>query len=113
MKPSIAYAEGAPFRLRRFLQGVLVLLLLTGAGRAVAGEAPAWPNDFVARLEALALLQSLNAALLSHDSATLTLDRWCADHRLTAPAHITAERVQGQDKLPTAQQRQELGGGAA
>jgi len=113
MKPSIACAEEAPFRLRRFLQGVLVLLLLTGAGRAVAGEAPAWPNDFVARLEALALLQSLNAALLSHDSATLTLDRWCADHRLAAPAHITAERVQGQDKLPTAQQRQELGVGAA
>jgi chorismate-pyruvate lyase len=100
-------------RLRRILGGVLALLLLTGAGRAVAEEVAPWRNDFVARLEALALLQSLNAELLSHDSATLTLDRWCADHRLATPAKITAERVEGQDKLPTAQQRQELGVSAA
>ena len=30
--------------------------------------------------EAIAVLQSLNAELLSHDSATLTLDRWCDAH---------------------------------
>jgi chorismate-pyruvate lyase len=101
------------FRLRRILPGVLVLLLLTIGSRVVAEELAPWRNDFVARLEALALLQSLNAELLSHDSATLTLDRWCADHRLASPAKITAERVQGQDKPATAQQRQELGVGAA
>jgi chorismate-pyruvate lyase len=100
-------------RLRRILGGVLALLLLTGADRAVAEGVAPWRNDFVARLEALALIQSLNAELLSHDSATLTLDRWCADHRLATPAKITAERVEGQDKLPTAQQRQELGVSAA
>jgi chorismate-pyruvate lyase len=99
--------------LRRILPDVLVLLLLTGAGRAVADEPPPWRDDFVARLEALALVQSLNAELLSHDSATLTLDRWCADHRLASPAKIVAERVLGQDKPPTAQQRQELGVGGA
>jgi hypothetical protein len=88
---------------------VLALLLLTGAGRAVADEPPPWRNDFVARLEALALLQSLNAELLSHDSATLTLDRWCADHRLALPAKITAERVKGLDKPPTPELRQALG----
>jgi chorismate-pyruvate lyase len=109
MKPSIACAEEAPFRLRRILQSLLALLLLTGAGRALAEEVPPWRNDFVARLEVLALLQSLNAELLSHDSATLTLDRWCADHRLASLARITAERVKGEDKQPTAQQRQELG----
>ncbi len=99
--------------LRRILPDVLVLLLLTGAGRAVADEPPPWRDDFVARLEALALVQSLNAELLSHDSATLTLDRWCADHRLASPAKITAERVLGEDKPATALQRQELGVGAA
>ncbi len=88
---------------------MLALLLLTGAGRAGAEEVPPWRNDFVARLEALALLQSLNAELLSHDSATLTLDRWCADHRLASPAKITAERVKGQDKPPTPELRQALG----
>jgi chorismate-pyruvate lyase len=42
----------------------------------------------VARVEVLAMLQTLNADLLSHDSATLTLERWCADHRLADPARI-------------------------
>jgi len=57
-----------------------------------------WPSSFTARLEALALLQSLNADLLSHDSATETLRRWCTDHRLSAAQSIVAERVHGQDK---------------
>ena len=57
------------------------------------------------RLEALAVLQSLNADLLSHDSATLTLDRWCAAHHLADPATVTAERVRDVDKAPSAAQR--------
>jgi hypothetical protein len=56
----------------------------------------------------LALLESLNADLLSHDSATLTLDRWCAAHHLADPATITAERVHDVDKPPTAAQRELL-----
>jgi hypothetical protein len=51
----------------------------------------------------------LNAELLNHDSATLTLDRWCAAHRLASPAHIVAERVNGVYQAPTDQQRQLLG----
>jgi hypothetical protein len=51
----------------------------------------------------------LNAELLSHDSATLTLDHWCAAHRLASPAHIVAERVNGADQAPTDEQRQLLG----
>ncbi|HEY0315516.1 MAG TPA: hypothetical protein VGC28_04530 [Sphingomonas sp.] len=57
-----------------------------------------WPDTPIARIEALALVETLNADLLSHDSATLTLDRWCADHRLAEPAKIVAERVRGVDK---------------
>jgi hypothetical protein len=34
-----------------------------------------WQERFTARLEALVLLQTLNAELLSNDSATLTIDR--------------------------------------
>jgi len=99
--------------LRLTLPGVLALLLLAGAGRAGAEELPPWRDDFTARLEALALIQSLNAELLSHDSATLTLDRWCAAHRLASPAKIIAQRVKGQDKPPTAALRQTLGVSAA
>ena len=68
-----------------------------------------WQESFTARLEALALLQTLNADLLSHNSATLTLDRWCAAHRLASPAHIVAERVAGVEQAPTDEQRQLLG----
>ena len=59
---------------------------------------PRWPDTPVARLEVLALIQTLNADLLSHPSATLTLDRWCADHRLATPATVVAEREPGADK---------------
>ena len=79
----------------------VILLILAGA----AGTAPPWQDSFTARLEALALLESLNADLLSHDSATLTLDRWCATHELASPARIIAERVHDIDKQPTAEQR--------
>jgi hypothetical protein len=57
-----------------------------------------WQDSFTARLEALALLETLNAELLSHDSATLTMDHWCAAHRLASPPHIVAERVNGPTK---------------
>jgi chorismate-pyruvate lyase len=68
-----------------------------------------WPDSFVTRLEALALLQTLNADLLSHDSATLTLERWCDTHHMASPARIVAERVKGADKQATAEQLQLLG----
>jgi hypothetical protein len=61
------------------------------------------------RVEALAVLQSLNADLLSHDSATLTLEHWCDLHKLAYPPHIVAVRDPGVDKAPTAEQRRELG----
>jgi hypothetical protein len=50
-------------------------------------------DGYVARVEALALLQTFNADLLSHDSATLTLERWCTDHRLADAPRILARRV--------------------
>ena len=72
------------------LQGLAAAVLLLEAGRALAAGSNAWPDSFVGRLEALALIESLNADLLSHDSATLTLERWCADHRLADPPRISS-----------------------
>ncbi|NNH57324.1 hypothetical protein HLI01_11145 [Rhizobium laguerreae] len=58
-----------------------------------------WLNTPGSRVEALAVLQTLNAALLSNASATLTLDRWCAAHKLAPEgSKIVAQRVRGQDK---------------
>jgi hypothetical protein len=88
-----------------------VLLWATAAlaDDAAAGRAYAWPDSFVARVEALALLQTLNADLLSHDSATATLERWCDSHRLATPPRIVAQRVPGAEQPPSEEQRRELG----
>jgi chorismate-pyruvate lyase len=86
--------------LRGLASAVVVLGLATAGGRAA--ESAVWPDDFVGRLETLALIETLNAELLSHDSATLTLERWCADHRLADPARIVAERVHDVEKPATA-----------
>jgi hypothetical protein len=69
----------------------------------------AWSSDAMARVEALALLETLNAELLSHDSATLTLDRWCDAHHLASPAKVVAVRDKDAHKEATADQRQVLG----
>ena len=63
--------------------------MLTGCASQPASHA----DGYRERVEALALLQTLNADLLSHDSATLTLERWCADHRLAEPPRIVARRL--------------------
>jgi hypothetical protein len=68
-------------------------------------ETSAWTESFVARVEALAVLQTLNADLLSHDSATATLERWCEAHELASPAHMVAVRVPNVDKPPSPSQR--------
>ncbi len=61
-------------------------------------------------MQALAALESLNAELLSHDSATLTLDRWCEAHGFAkGPASVTVEPLKGEDKPVTAEQRRILG----
>src|SRR5215469_4210592 len=72
------------------------------------GDTNARPSSYVKRLEAAVLLQTLNADLLSHDSATGTLERWCGVHQLAAPARITAERVRDAEKTATEEQRQRL-----
>lgn len=97
---------------RNALATLLVISAGQGAG-AEAPRAPVWNDAYTTRLEALALLQTLNAELLGNDSATLTLDHWCDTHRLAAPARIVAERIVGADQDPTPEQRQILGVSAA
>ena len=65
-------------------------------------------SGLVTRLKAALLLETLNAELLSHASATATLEGWCATHSLAVPPRIVAERVLNVDKAPTDEQRREL-----
>jgi hypothetical protein len=53
----------------------LLLPALLWAGRGAAADRPAWPDSFATRVEALALIQTLNAEILASRSATLTLER--------------------------------------
>jgi chorismate-pyruvate lyase len=95
--------------LNRALKCAAAVLLLGSAGAADLGKrTQVWPDTFLARVEALAVLETLNAELLSHDSATVTLEHWCDEHRLAAPARMVALRVTGIDKAPSADQRREL-----
>jgi chorismate-pyruvate lyase len=83
---------------------------------ALAALAPAqaetipWPDEFLTRLEALALVQTLNAELLASRSATLTLEKWCGEHRLAGAgeAKIIARLIRGEAKPASAEQRQRL-----
>src|SRR5882757_8734584 len=101
---------GFPGALRFY--GVMLLCASTvckGAPAPAPAPAPDWTGSFLARVEALAVLQTFNAELLSHDSATLTLEHWCDVHHLASPPRIVASRVRDIDKPPTPEQRRELG----
>jgi chorismate-pyruvate lyase len=93
----------------RCLTACVAALLLVGRVPDSAARSPDWRDGVNTRLEALALLQTLNADLLSHDSATFTLERWCDTHKLASPAHVVAKLVHGVDKAPTEELRQLLG----
>ena len=90
----------------RSLTAALILLLTTAISSTA--EPTPWPDNLVGRLQALALIESLNADLLAHDSATLTIERWCADHRLADPARIIAERVSDAAKAASDEVREAL-----
>ena len=93
-------------------QWALLRMLLLSAPAVCAAASPpqpqSWTSSFLGRVEAVAVLQTLNADLLSHDSATLTLQRWCGDHHLASPPTIVASQVPGVDKPLTPEQRREL-----
>lgn len=90
----------------------LAIATAAGAVDSASVQASSWPDTPATRIEALALLETLNADLLSNDSATLTLDRWCDAHRMAEPPKVVAERLRDEDKEPTNEVRQLLGVGA-
>jgi hypothetical protein len=59
-------------------------------------------------VEALAVMQTLNAELLGSRSATQTLEKWCGDHRMADEPKIVAHLIRGADKAPSPEQRQRL-----
>ncbi|MBY6240623.1 hypothetical protein [Methylosinus sp. Sm6] len=79
---------------------------------APAGAEPrVFRDDFIGRLEALALVETLNAELLAGRSATLVLEKWCADHHMAAEPKIVARVAPGSGTPPSDEQRARLGVG--
>ena len=78
---------------------LVVLSMLAGTASLCARDtSQSWPDTPLSRTQALAELQTLNAQLLSHPSATLTLEQWCGAHHLAPVAKVVAQRVHGADK---------------
>jgi chorismate-pyruvate lyase len=86
------------------------------ASIALLGSAPApaqtvlWPDDFVSRIEALALVQTLNAEILASRSASAVLEKWCREHRLAGSeeAKVIAHLIRDATKPVAPEQRQRL-----
>ena len=87
--------------MRRVFIG-LAALSLAACATTTTVERPDTP---LVRTQLLALLQTLNATLLSQPSATLTLEHWCADHALASPARIVALRGTDATKPITVEDR--------
>lgn len=92
----------------RIIIGLVTVTVATTAVARPAGPVPAWPDDRLGRVSALAVLQSLNAELLSNDSATLILERWCEVHELAAPAKVVAHVVPNVNKPLPMRLREQL-----
>jgi hypothetical protein len=122
MRISTTFAVERPWFVRSSARskGVTLVLIAIVLGALLIGdrpltltivsaqEQPAWPDTYVARLEALALIQTLNAEILASRSATQSLENWCRDHRLAEEPRIAARVVAGRSKPPDAGQRQRL-----
>jgi chorismate-pyruvate lyase len=76
-----------------------LLTILIYVPSVFAQDYQGWFDNGPTRVKALALLQTLNATLLSNNSATLTLGKWCEDHLLASEPKIRAVRDQTK-KIP-------------
>jgi hypothetical protein len=70
------------------------------AGAIAAAQAP--PADVSSKI------QALSEQLLASSSATLTLERWCAERGLATPPTVVADVVKGAAKIPTDEQLRRL-----
>ncbi len=78
-------------------------LALAAIGLAFTGPVhaePRLPDTFLARVEALATMETLNAEILASRSATQALEMWCGDQAIALPPKIRAERVVGAPEKP-------------
>ncbi|MCF4129714.1 hypothetical protein [Methylobacterium sp. SyP6R] len=93
--------------MRRALSAALLLAAVAPALPARAAG-PDWPDTYLSRVEAVAVVQSLNAALLASRSATATLENWCAAHRMAETPRLVARLDRGVDTPASPETRKRL-----
>lgn len=93
---------------RRVWAALVGLAVMAAGGMARAQPMAAWPDTPVGRIQALAVMQTLNATLLAARSATFTIEAWCADHAMAPEPRIRARLLREIDKPTTAEQRRRL-----
>lgn len=89
--------------MRTGLHWLLGAALLGLTAPAAAGQL-ALP-DAAARQRTQSLMTQIDAQLRASTSATLTLERWCADHHMATPAQVTVERDRNASHRASAAQR--------
>jgi len=87
--------------------------LLLAHPAAHGQDSPVWPDTFLTRVQALALIQTLNAEILGSASATASLEAWCRDHRLAPDPTVVARVVTSVVRLAANITRQRLEVGPA
>ncbi len=75
-----------------------LFVVLAACPWIVGFSPPGWQDNFLTRVELLALIETFNAELLTHASATATLERWCGDHGLAREAKVAARLERGAEK---------------
>jgi hypothetical protein len=79
------------------------------AGPALERKGVVWPNTLLARVEVLALIETLNTRVLCAPcTVTQALENWCADHKLASDPRVHARLIPGAEKPISAEQRQRL-----
>jgi hypothetical protein len=105
---------GATWGILTYIGASVIAPAVAAPATAAAQASVAWPDTFTSRLEALALLQTLNADLLASRSSTVTLEGWCREHHLAADPQIVADVARERSgQVPTADQLQRLAVGQA
>lgn len=101
-------AKHFPSTIPAWFTALPLALALTASVPAHASDTVAWPDSYPSRLQVLALVQTINADILASTSATLTLEKWCADHAMSATPKVTARLQRGTIKAASAAQRARL-----
>lgn len=94
--------------MRRTLSAALLLAAATAAAPPARAAGPDWPDTYLSRVEAVAVVQSLNATLLASRSATATLEGWCGAHRMAEAPRLVARLDRSVDKPASAETRKRL-----